>query len=101
MDLTPKQQEQYEKELANYKPTGFFANRQVHHFARRYQDEENGPIKTYVDGGVLDVEAVKRREGLNDRQIPFLESELRAAGYLPKEEKTPPVSAVAPTRPTE
>jgi len=78
-EFTAEQQEQYEKDLAEYKPTGFFANRQVHAF------------KPYVKDGALDAESAKKDWGLNDRQLPFLTKELEAAGILPE-----PPEAVAP-----
>jgi len=55
-----------------YVAQGSFANCSINGF------------KQYVKDGVLDVERVKEEWALNDAQIPHLEIELRAAGYLPE-----------------
>jgi hypothetical protein len=54
--------------------TGSFANKSINHF------------KPYVKRGALDVEAVIEAEGLNEKQIPGLEKELIAAGYMKEPE---------------
>jgi hypothetical protein len=62
-----------------YVAQGSFANCSINGF------------KQYVKDGVLDVERVKEEWALNDAQIPHLEIELKAAGYLPE---TKPAEAV-------
>jgi hypothetical protein len=57
-----------------YKVGGSFANNSIVAFKR------------YVKDGVLDVEAVTKDYALNEGQIPHLEAELKAAGYLEQPE---------------
>lgn len=75
-DLTPKEQEEYEKRLASYKPTGSFANCSINHF------------KPLVKDGGIDEQRALGEFGLNERQLPFLMIELLAAGYLKEEAQT-------------
>lgn len=60
------------KKESEYIAQGSFANCSINGFKR------------YVTDGVLDAEAVKADWALSDAQIPHLEIELRAAGYLPE-----------------
>lgn len=58
------------KQEDEYQITGSFASNSI------------GAFKQYVTDGVLDVEAVTKDYALNAAQIPMLEAELKAAGYL-------------------
>lgn len=69
-DLDEKQQAEYEKRLAAYKPIGTFANLGIVAF------------KPLVVGNSIDEKRAVTEFGLNERQLPFLLLELIAAGFI-------------------